>query len=48
MTTAGDWVDVRDSNVIAVAELLQTAASIEVTANKLAEVKPPPKVACCS
>ena len=48
MTTAGDWVDVRDPNVIAVAELLQIAASIDVAANKLAEVKPPPKVVCCT
>ena len=40
----GDWVDVRDPNVIAETELLQAAASIEAAAKKLAELKPPPKV----
>ena len=46
MATAGDWVDVRDPNVIAETELLQAAASIEAAAKKLAELKPPPKVVC--
>jgi len=40
----GDWVDVRDPNVIAETELLQAAASIEAAAKKLAELKPRPKV----
>ena len=44
--SAGDWVDVRDPNVIAETELLQAAASIEAAAKKLAELKPPPKVVC--
>ena len=46
MATAGDWVDVRDPNVIAETELLQAAASIEAAAKKLAELKPRPKVVC--
>ena len=46
MATTGDWVDVRDPNVIAETELLQAAASIEAAATKLAELKPPPKVVC--
>ena len=46
MATTGDWVDVRDPNVIAETELLQAAASIEAAAKKLAELKPRPKVVC--
>ena len=46
LAIAGDWVDVRDPNVIAETELLQAAASIEAAAKKLAELKPPPKVVC--